>query len=487
MSWNHILRLPLCLLSLASVLSVELAESAALAADKPTARKPEVRKLTIHPAPEPIPALRYQLLPDLLERTPGNAAVLYNRVLFQLTDQLDDETAEKIAAWAGDDIASDELPIAEICEALKPLDAVMSELAVAARRDSCRWDVPFREGQNPFAILLPELQQQRQLARVLVVNIRLAIQEGRVDDAIEMLKTGFALSRDVGHGPTLIHGLVGIAISKMITERVMELSQRADAPNLYWALAAMPRPLIDLRRGIETERHVLDFWMPEFRNLDRLPNDPEFWEARLQEFFEVDIRFLSDNADAGGDYRTVMTMLALKGYPRARDYMISRGHSPEEVASMHAAQVLLVYTMDTYRKLGDGSYKWFFLPYYEAREGLAEWNRQFKVQGRDSEVFPVASLLLPAIGAAKIGVARHQRDLEVARLVEAIRMHTATHGGRLPLSGTDISDVPIPTDPMWGRPFAVAREGETLVIESAPIPYEGKLLHGLRVEVQIAE
>ncbi len=487
MSWNRILRFPLPLVSLAVVLSVGLGERAASAADKPTVKKPEVRKLTVHPAPEPIPALKHQLLPGLLERTPGNAAVLYNRVLIQFTDQLDDETSERIATWAGRDMASDELPVEEIREALKPFDAIMSELAVAARRDSCRWDVPFRKGQNPFAILLPELQQQRQLARVLVVNIRLAILDGRIDDAAEMLKTGFAFARDVGHGPTLIHGLVGIAISNMLTDALVQLSQRADAPNLYWALAAMPRPLIDLRRGMETERHVLDLWMPEFRNLDRLRDDPEFWEARLQEFFEVDIRFLSDNDDMEVDYRSVMTMLALKGYPRARDHMVSRGHSPQEVASMHPARVLLVYTMDTYRKLGDASYKWFFLPYYEAREGLAEWNRQFKAEGRDSEVFPVASLLLPAIGAAKIAVARHERDLEIARMVEAIRIHAATHDGRLPLSGEDITDVPVPTDPMWGKPFAVARDGDTLVIESAPIPYNNKLLHSLRVEVRLAK
>jgi len=248
----------------------------------------------------------------------------------------------------------------------------------------------------------------------------------------------------------------------------------------------MPRPLIDLRSGMETERHVLDLWMPEFRNLERLGDDPAFWEVRLREIAE-DIRDLSGRADLGADYRTVMTMFALKGYPRARDYMISRGHSIEDVTSMHAARVLLVYTLDTYRKLGDAAYKWHYLPYHEARVGLAEWDRQFTQEGRDSEAFPVASILLPAVGAARIAVARHERELELARMVEAIRIHAATHEGRLPHGLDEITDVPVPTDPFWGKPFQMTRDNDAVVIESAPVPWNNGLRHGLRVEIRLAE
>ena len=37
-------------------------------------------RITVHPAPEPRPALKYQLLPELLDRRPGNAAVDYGKV-----------------------------------------------------------------------------------------------------------------------------------------------------------------------------------------------------------------------------------------------------------------------------------------------------------------------------------------------------------------------------------------------------------------------
>src|SRR5688500_9847739 len=36
-------------------------------------------KLTVRPAPAPVPALRYQLTPEVRDQTPGNAALLYYR------------------------------------------------------------------------------------------------------------------------------------------------------------------------------------------------------------------------------------------------------------------------------------------------------------------------------------------------------------------------------------------------------------------------
>src|SRR5207248_11130827 len=38
-----------------------------------------VTKLPLRPTPAPVPALRYTLLPELRESTPGNAALLYYR------------------------------------------------------------------------------------------------------------------------------------------------------------------------------------------------------------------------------------------------------------------------------------------------------------------------------------------------------------------------------------------------------------------------
>ena len=48
---------------------------------KPEAVAVEVIRITIHPAAEPKPALKYHLLPTFLEQTPGNAVPLFLKVV----------------------------------------------------------------------------------------------------------------------------------------------------------------------------------------------------------------------------------------------------------------------------------------------------------------------------------------------------------------------------------------------------------------------
>src|SRR4051812_8154001 len=47
------------------------------AATRPAAPGPDLHRLTVRATPATRPALQYRLLPDALERTPGNAAQVY--------------------------------------------------------------------------------------------------------------------------------------------------------------------------------------------------------------------------------------------------------------------------------------------------------------------------------------------------------------------------------------------------------------------------
>ena len=55
--------------------------------------------------------------------------------------------------------------------------------------------------------------------------------------------------------------------------------------------------------------------------------------------------------------------------------------------------------------------------------------------------------------------ARLDRRVAALRVVEAIRMHAATHGGSLPESLDKITEVPVPFDPVTGQPFGYHLEG----------------------------
>jgi hypothetical protein len=60
---------------------------------------------------------------------------------------------------------------------------------------------------------------------------------------------------------------------------------------------------------------------------------------------------------------------------------------------------------------------------------------------------------------------RLERRVDALRCVEAIRLYAAAHG-KLPASLKDISEVPIPTDPVSRQPFEYAVRGDRVTFHS---------------------
>ena len=58
-----------------------------------------VTRLVVRPALPPRAALKYRLLPPLLDRRPGNAAVMYNKIGLTAAGKDWDETQEKLSEW----------------------------------------------------------------------------------------------------------------------------------------------------------------------------------------------------------------------------------------------------------------------------------------------------------------------------------------------------------------------------------------------------
>src|SRR5262249_41143703 len=99
--------------------------------------------------------------------------------------------------------------------------------------------------------------------------------------AIRTLETGFSFSEQISEAPFLIHGLIGIAVANLFADCLLELIERADSPNLSWALTTLPRPLVDLRRGNDFEYPLLEMQFPDLADLDR-PRSAEEWDAALR-------------------------------------------------------------------------------------------------------------------------------------------------------------------------------------------------------------
>jgi hypothetical protein len=358
-------------------------------------------------------------------------------------------------------------------------------LKMAARCESCDWDLPIRE-EPFFSILLPELQQTRTFARLLALQARLHIACHEYDQAIEMLQMGYALGRHVAEQPTLVSDLVAIAIGGQMFARVMELVQQPDAPNLYWALSMLPRPMVDLRKAMEKEMYALYFSFPELRDLDKKDYPPAYWKALLDKAVG-ELSVLMERPPARELQPLLTTALVLQGYPKAKQGLIDEGRTAEEVEKMPVAQVVILYTLHTFDELRDDVFKWMFLPYSEAEQGSRHADDALyaaKLSGR--EILPLAWTLLPAVQSVKKAEVRGQRELAFLRVLSALRLYAFKHG-RLPVALKDIHEVPIPDDPARSEPFAYqAHDARSAAMEMLGPPNTwGNYPNGVRYEIEL--
>src|SRR5262249_35536224 len=143
--------------------------------------------------------------------------------------------------------------------------AALRQADRAARMDKPDWQILPKLRTDGISLLLPDLQKMRELARGLQERFREELAQRRFDDALVTAKTMFALSRHMGEHPTLIGGLVGIAIATVAIGPLDEMLEQPGCPNLYWALTSLPHPLISMEKGMEGERV---FILAELRDLD---------------------------------------------------------------------------------------------------------------------------------------------------------------------------------------------------------------------------
>lgn len=430
-------------------------------------------RLVIHPAAEPRPALKYQLLPPLLERRSGNAALHYCKWPHERTAMLGDTKLwMNIVKWI--DTPLDELRNEkQVPDWLAAGDSSLFQiLQRGARCESVDWDLPIRE-QEFWSILLPDVQSMRAAARLLAVRARLQIVAGKKEEALATLRVGYALGRHVGQGQTLVQGLVGVTIVGMMNRQLEDLIQQPGVPNLYWALASFPRPAVDFRLAFEAEAASLDLSYPALRELDRRPINAEECSRILD-------RILKGIAWTTAEEKLFDPSLIAKriaeGAPRARKALRDWGRAEDEVRAMPDNQAVLLYTLRVYEEQRDSLFKWFALPYPQAQAGLEKADAALR---STQEIIPLAGTMLPAVSRVKVAESRIDRDLNALQVVEAIRLFGAARG-RLPETLAEITEVPVPADTLRGQPFIYQRRGAEAVLES-PSPQTAQLTYRIQL------
>jgi hypothetical protein len=442
-------------------------------------------KLTLPPAAAPVPALKYPLLPELSEQTPGNAAQLYYRAFSpewwsnvrkrEVMDKVDKAVETPIA-----DLKKSDLRWLLDFKALREVDR-------AARRAYCDWELTERLKEDGIYLLIPDVQAMREFAQFLTVRARLEMADGHLDRALHTLRTGFALARHVGDGVTLIQSLVGVAVAMRMVAQVEELLRQPGAPNLYWALTGLPRPFADLRKPLQGEKLWLFGTWPELRDVD----NPHLSPHQRERLVVIAALFV---ADPSRDYRTwapdtaarLATIARVaKAYPGAKRALIAAGRKPEEVEALPALQVVLIEALRDFERRRDDEYKWMAVPYPAARPGLLRAEKSLREAKDRRESIPIAETMLPTTLKVYGAATRLDRRIAALRCIEAVRMYAATHDGKPPAALADVTEVPIPSDPMTGKAFEYKANGETFTLSAAAPPGDTMPYNTLTYEVTL--
>ena len=153
-------------------------------------------------------------------------------------------------------------------------------------------------------------------------------------------------------------------------------------------------------------------------------------------------------------------------YEKAKQSLVSQGCSSKLVEAMPVRQAVLAYSFDRYLYWRDELFKWYGLPYFQAISGLHYVEGQLSRGPADlSEGAPFRELL-PSLARARLLLVRSERNLDALSCIEAIRMYAADHGGKLPVSLKEITQVPIPINRDTGAPFGYQLNDKTAILDA---------------------
>ncbi len=316
-------------------IATSVAHSAA-AAEGARDKAPTV-ELTLSPAGEPVPALKYRLVPPLGERTKGNAALAYYRAVLQYEPFARASrkfVGQQLDQWL--ETPLDKLPQSEIAAQLQRFESIYKELERAARRDRCEWEVPLEsDGINT---LLSEFQDLRRPAMVVALRTRLQIARGDFAGACQTMSVNYQLSQNLGKTPILILSMIGCAVAHATQTQVETFVQQPNAPNLYWSLSELPVPLVGLRSAVEGEVRLPEYSFPEIVEFLHGPVS-RAEAARLSDALLKRWLGINEAGDTLEGARAKLALTAVSHYTADKAMLIEAGRSKDEVAAMPVDQV----------------------------------------------------------------------------------------------------------------------------------------------------
>jgi hypothetical protein len=326
-----------------------------------------------------------------------------------------------------------------------------------ADAEDLSWDLRFRDlrGKEIWSIRIEEVQQARNLSRLLQLKIVTQIAKQDFAGATDSIRTGLRLAAFVGQGESIIQGLVGLSIENVMYSAIDMMIRSPDCPNMYWALQTLPSPIMPIRDAVETELAMVFRMFPVLQESDALSLSDKELSQRLAQSIG-DLRLLI-SAEFGplGAADSLGLMLSMSGAD-AKERLRAAGYDESILENMTQLQASLIEAGRELRSRSDELLKGIKLRGPEGdflrqrvQEDFDKWQNKRTI----SPAALIGSLLLP--GAQNVHEAILRTEMIRNRLIaaEAIRLYAANHGGKVPDSLDGLVDPPVPLDPFTQKPF----------------------------------
>jgi hypothetical protein len=176
-------------------------------------------------------------------------------------------------------------------------------------------------------------------------------------------------------------------------------------------------------------------------------------------------------SDIKADEGAMMAFVTLQAQllAQAKPYLLERGWTAERIDAMPPQQAIAIHQIDRFNERKDDLFKWFALPYWQGWPKLKEVEDALDEAAKRGDK-DLATVLLPSLSKAYGIMTDLDRRIAALRCIQAVRLYAAGHGGKLPASLADITEVPIPIDPITGKAFQYKLDGDQGVLEWAPPP-----------------
>lgn len=460
-------------------------------------------RISIHPKAIEAKDLENPLLPPYAEMSSGNAMLEYFRAMsyeYNGVRQWTSELIKKKNEWRT--MPLHELPVEEVDAATN--SSSLRILEDGARKTYADMALIDRIKRDGVHTLLGEVSALRESVRELILQARIRIAKDKFDAAMQAIRTCFAVARHLSDQIGNINFLVATALANETIASVHDWVSRPDAPNLYWPLTQLPRPLLQCDKLLESELLLNDSSVGTHsaEDLKRVMSEKDaldYFSRQNRLFIVRNISF-----DASNDPEAIAAIRAYveKLYPIAAEFMKKKGVPEAELKAMPKAQLCAMFQREIAYSQIRRYARWIpFDPWVAIRQISRDREEnpgfdgvelaslpKFQFKGEDFDVF--ASQADKYALTITFMKARLETKINVLALIEMLRDYAVDHP-ELPESTDALTRYPLNlTDQFTGNPIRYRRiDATTATIEAGPP--EGMpgldFLNQLRYEIRLAK